>query len=108
MSAIFSPLCALEGTSTMLRKAMSVLALTIALTAGSALADTLIVEGISATDNANQRPERGLTKASVEASWGAPRQKSAAVGDPPISSWDYEPFVVFFEYDRVLHTVVKR
>jgi hypothetical protein len=87
---------------------MSVLALTIALTAGSALADTLIVEGISATDNANQRPERGLTKASVEASWGAPRQKSAAVGDPPISSWDYEPFVVFFEYDRVLHTVVKR
>lgn len=92
----------------MLRKAMSVVAMTLTLMAGSAMADTLIVEGISASDEASQRPGRGLTKASVEANWGAPRQKSAPVGDPPISSWDYEPFVVFFEYDRVLHTVVKR
>ena len=32
----------------------------------------------------------------------------AAVGEPPISRWVYADFVVFFEYDRVIHAVIKR
>jgi hypothetical protein len=53
-------------------------------------------------------PPSGSTQANVEATFGAPKAKKAAVGDPPISSWEYEGFVVFFEYDRVIHSVKKR
>ena len=53
-------------------------------------------------------PASGSTQQSVEATFGAPIAKKAAVGDPPISSWEYEGFVVFFEYDRVIHSVKKR
>ena len=54
------------------------------------------------------RPTRGMTQARVEASYGAPQQVDGAVGDPPISKWHYANFVVYFEYDRVIHAVLKR
>ena len=80
--------------------------------AGSISAETLQMDG---TEGANplaydesRRPTRGMTQASVEARYGAPRQIDAAVGDPPISKWHYKKFVVFFEYDRVIHAVLKR
>jgi hypothetical protein len=53
------------------------------------------------------RPQRGLSKEMVEARFGAPQGMIDAVGDPPISSWNYATYVVFFEYDLVLHTVLK-
>ena len=31
----------------------------------------------------------------------------AAVGNPPITRWEYPSFVVFFENNIVLHSVVK-
>ena len=54
------------------------------------------------------RPMRGTTQAQVEAKWGQPVSRKAAVGDPPISSWEYSNFTVYFEYDRVIHAVLKR
>jgi hypothetical protein len=54
------------------------------------------------------RPMRGMTADNVEARFGAPEAKIAPVGDPPISRWEYKNFVVFFEYDRVIHAVAKR
>ena len=54
------------------------------------------------------KPTRGMTQARVEATYGAPQSMQAAVGEPPISRWDYASFVVFFEYDRVIHAVTKR
>lgn len=54
-----------------------------------------------------ERPERGQTKAQVEAAYGAPRAMVDPVGDPPITSWEYADFTVFFEYDLVLHSVLK-
>jgi len=54
------------------------------------------------------RPTRGMTQASVESKYGAPVAKNAAVGEPPISSWEYANMVVYFEYDRVIHAVRKR
>lgn len=74
---------------------------------GTSYADTLTMEGI-APDADGARPSRGMTAASVESRFGAPVAKDAAVGDPPISRWEYQDFVVFFEYDRVIHAVVKR
>lgn len=74
---------------------------------GMSSADTLDMEGMT-PDAHSGRPTRGMTAASVESKFGAPQSKHAAVGDPPISRWEYQSFVVFFEYDRVIHAVVKR
>ena len=73
---------------------------------GAAFADTLIVDGIEKAGG--DQPQRGLTKADVAGKWGEPAAEKGAVGEPPISSWEYDTFVVFFEADRVLHSVVKR
>ena len=78
--------------------------------AGFAAAETLHMDG---TDNASRfehagKPSRGMTQASVEAKFGQPGSREEAVGDPPISRWEYADFVVFFEYDRVIHAVSKR
>lgn len=51
-------------------------------------------------------PRRGMTMAAVEREHGKPRVRHDAVGDPPITRWDYEDFSVFFEHERVLHSVV--
>jgi len=64
-------------------------------------------EGSSTFDQAG-KPTRGMTEERVRASFGAPQSTVAAVGDPPISRWEYAEFVVFFEYDRVIHSVTKR
>jgi hypothetical protein len=41
----------------------------------------------------------------VEKHFGAPTEKHATVGQPPITRWDYAGFSVFFEHDRVIHSV---
>jgi hypothetical protein len=74
---------------------------------GTVNAQTLDMEGVaSGSDDA--RPSSGMTADSVESKFGAPEAKVAPVGDPPITRWEYKDFVVFFEYDRVIHTVIKR
>jgi hypothetical protein len=82
------------------------------LLAGGLSAETLEMEGTASADplayDASDRPTRGMTQASVEARYGAPQKEEAAVGDPPISRWHYEKFIVYFEYDRVIHAVLKR
>ena len=54
------------------------------------------------------RPARGASMATVESRFGAPVTRHTAVGDPPITRWDYPQFSVFFEHDKVLHAVVVR
>ena len=44
----------------------------------------------------------------VLAAYGEPKQCSGPVGEPPISHWVYPDFVVYYEYDRVIHAVVPR
>ena len=68
-------------------------------------AETLIIDGIDATADA---PAPGMQKSAVEEALGTPRTQTQPVGDPPISSWEYDQFIVFFEYDRVIHSVAKR
>ena len=53
------------------------------------------------------RPERGMHMTAVEARYGAPASRYPAVGRPPITRWDYPGVVVFFEYDRVIHAVLR-
>ncbi len=73
---------------------------------GTAAADTLRMQEMA--DSAAPRPSRGMTQASVQSRFGEPVSRIAAVGDPPISRWHYQDFIVYFEYDRVIHSVLKR
>ena len=54
------------------------------------------------------RPKGGMTMVQVEQQFGAPSEKVAAVGEPPISRWVYPEYTVYFEHNMVLTTVVKR
>ena len=62
-----------------------------------------------ATPNQSSRPTvpaPGATMDSVKAKFGAPTQEAPAVGKPPITRWEYPGYVVYFENDKVLHTVI--
>lgn len=51
------------------------------------------------------RPARGMSMDKVEAVYGAPSRRDAAVGEPPITRWEYPGFVVYFEHQYVIHSV---
>ncbi|MGC8119196.1 hypothetical protein [Marinobacter sp. VGCF2001] len=53
-------------------------------------------------------PANGMSENSVRNRWGAPADIRGPVGQPPISQWHYQNFVVYFENNRVLHSVVKQ
>jgi hypothetical protein len=77
------------------------------LTAANATAETIAVDaGIAVKPAGIPTPTRGMTMAQVTARFGAPTTKLPAVGKPPISRWEYAGFVVYFEFDHVVHTVV--
>ena len=78
--------------------------------AGLAGAETLQMEGTDSTSRFEHqgKPSRGMTQQRVEAEYGQPQARHEAVGEPPISRWEYAGFVVFFEYDRVIHAVTRR
>lgn len=58
-------------------------------------------------------PTRGMDMANVEHIYGAPLEKLPPVPakgsphHPPITRWIYPTFVVYFEYDHVVHAVIK-
>ena len=51
-------------------------------------------------------PARGSTMETVRSKFGSPTQEQPAIGLPPITRWDYPGYAVFFEHDKVLHTVL--
>jgi len=53
-------------------------------------------------------PGRGMSMAEVEKRFGPPAKKEDEVGDPPITRWLYEDFIVYFEYQFVIHAVVNQ
>ena len=52
------------------------------------------------------KPRTGVSKASVKAKLGDPIAIRGPFGQPPISTWTYPDFTVYFEYDHVIHSVV--
>jgi hypothetical protein len=82
----------------------------------SAIASTVLLGSIAHADElkmtpapqaGGNQPSRGMSMEKVEASFGAPANRVAAVGNPPITRWEYPGFTVFFEHNLVLHSVVK-
>ncbi|HEY8386151.1 MAG TPA: hypothetical protein VIK82_08030 [Porticoccaceae bacterium] len=51
-------------------------------------------------------PDRGESQRSVQQRFGDPLHITPAVGNPPISQWRYGEFTVYFEGDRVIHSVL--
>jgi hypothetical protein len=84
------------------------------LAASGARADTLLIDGIAMdAQSATARPRAGLSMDAVESTYGAPAQRHTPVGgsveqQPPITRWDYPSFSVYFERDRVIHSVARR
>jgi hypothetical protein len=74
---------------------------------GLAGAATVAVEnGIAVKESDLATPRRGMTMSQVAAKFGTPVTKIPAVGKPPISRWEYPGFVVYFESNYVIDSVV--
>jgi len=53
-------------------------------------------------------PVRGMHMEQVEIMYGKPKSINPPVGKPPITSWEYADYTVYFEYSYVIQSVVKR
>lgn len=79
--------------------------LALGLAAGAATGDTLLVDSVESGSGV-ARPERGMTMDGVLQRFGEPALRAGPVGEPPISTWDYGDFVVYFENQYVIHAVI--
>lgn len=52
------------------------------------------------------RPTNNMTMDEVRTKFGEPNSELAPVGNPPITRWVYDNYTVYFERDRVIHSVV--
>lgn len=82
------------------------------LAAAPVQADTLLIQRAQVAQK-HDLPRRGASMAQVEARYGAPQQKFAAVGGgsrqtPPITRWQYETFSVYFENSHVVDAVLAK
>lgn len=69
-------------------------------------ADTLAIPvGQQTGAQTTPLPERGASFDAVTRGWGEPVKRHAAVGQPPITRWDYNDFSVYFEYSHVIDSV---
>ena len=50
-------------------------------------------------------PGRGMTMEQVESRFGTPVEKFSAVGEPPITRWQFPDYTVYFEDEYVIHSV---
>ena len=91
----------------------AVIALSLAvLVTGPANADVLLMDSIQSAPQINT-PQTGMSMDSVRSSFGSPATEHPAVStdrgpqQPPITRWDYDGYSVFFEYDKVVHSVIQ-
>lgn len=57
-------------------------------------------------------PKRGMTMNQVKREYGAPIKVLATRGgsskyQPPIHRWEYSKYIVYFEYNHVIHAVLR-
>lgn len=58
--------------------------------------------------NNEETPRTGQSMQQIEQHFGQPIEKLAAIGEPPITRWRYANFTVYFEDDKVIHSVIHR
>lgn len=72
--------------------------------------DSLLIHRVQEEKGMNL-PSRGMSMAQVEKTYGAPQRKlSPRGGDtqkhPQINRWEYSNFIVYFEHEHVIHSVL--
>ena len=77
-----------------------------------ALADTLLVDRVR-EERSMSAPRRGMTMSQVESRYGAPSDKLPPAGGdsalhPTINRWVYPNYIVYFERNHVINSVVVR
>jgi hypothetical protein len=96
-----------------MKRSTSLLILGLGLLTGlPCLADTLLIQRVQTAAGVSL-PKRGNSMAQVQAGFGAPEQKFAAVGGgsrhtPPITRWQYPTFSVYFENNHVVDAVLTK
>jgi hypothetical protein len=90
------------------------LAMALMLPAATAHAEVLLVERVQ-RQAGMPLPTRGSTMSEVEARFGVPTRKYAAISgpnstgqNPPITRWAYPGFSVYFEHDHVVDAVANK
>jgi hypothetical protein len=84
-----------------------ILVLAAVLASGLAQAETVASDnGIAVKESDVPTPTRGMTMDQVASKFGAPSTKVPPVGKPPISRWEYPGYIVYFEGNHVIHSVV--
>lgn len=73
----------------------------------STIADVLLIDRVEAQKGINV-PHKSATMNQVRNDFGDPINEYPAVGNPPITRWEYEMFVVYFEHEFVISTVLKK
>lgn len=73
----------------------------------AAQSDVLLIDRVEAKSGLDV-PQKSATMNQVRSQFGDPNQEYAAVGEPPITRWDYANFVVYFEHQHVITTVLKK
>ncbi len=77
------------------RVLFAVLAATALLALPTVNADTLLIDELNRSRvSAQERPKRGMSMNVVESTWGQPVAKRNAIGEPPITRWEYSSFIV--------------
>lgn len=72
--------------------------------------DVLLIQQVQ-KEKGMSLPARGMSMAQVEQRFGAPLERLDARGGdrpqhPTINRWRYDSFIVYFERDRVIHSVI--
>ncbi len=73
----------------------------------SSQSEVLLIDRVEAKAGIDV-PQKSTTMNQVRADYGDPVTEHAAVGNPPITRWDYPTFVVYFEHQHVITTVLKK
>ncbi|MCF6262275.1 MAG: hypothetical protein L3J24_01585 [Xanthomonadales bacterium] len=70
-------------------------------------ADVLRMPDMLTSEELPGLPQNGLTQQQVRQQHGSPLKEHPAIGDPPITRWDYQDYSVFFENKLVITAVQK-
>lgn len=85
----------------------SLIAAMLVLLSLNSIAETIIIGVGQQGTTAQLKPERGQTQQQVQQQFGTAPRITAATGTPPIETWHYDDFSVYFEGNYVIHSVMK-
>ncbi len=94
--------------STLLKTLSLILACCLICVSFNAHAETVSIPiGQQGQSQQIDKPALGMTMEQVRQAFGSPVTQSPPRGNPPITRWEYNQFVTYFEDNIVIHSVTK-